>query len=162
LTHNINQELQQSSNTLFFKSGSSQGQVTNTSISFSHTQELFEETEQIPLNIFSQNISGLQAIVKFLHEHKHYSFNTIAKLLSRNPRTIWTSYQAVKDEKLETSSSSKTIPLHLFSNRHFSVLEHLVHYLGNQGLRFNKIAAMLNKDQRTIWTVNARYNKKEQ
>jgi len=45
------------------------------------------------------------------------------------------------------------IPSFVFKDRTLSVLEVMVEYLrDNKGMKFNDIALMLNRDERTIWT----------
>ncbi|MFH1174212.1 MAG: hypothetical protein V1725_03710 [archaeon] len=122
-----------------------------------HTISL-EET--LPASIFSGKPSGLQAIVKYLHEQKHYSFARIAKLLNRDPRTIWASYAHVR-HLIIPLKESPLLPVHIFADRHASTLEHIVFQLKQQGLTFSAIARLLNKDPRTIWTAHNRLRKKE-
>jgi DNA-binding CsgD family transcriptional regulator len=52
------------------------------------------------------------------------------------------------------------IPTEEFSNRKFSVLENAVAYLRMQGLSTKKIAAALKKNYQTIWTIQARIQRK--
>ena len=69
------------------------------------------------------------------------------------------------EEKLsaanDTSDSKIRIPISIFRDRSLSVLEALSEYLKEcQNMRYCRIAALLNKDQRTIWTVYSRAKKK--
>jgi hypothetical protein len=141
------------------KNGTFVSQFSSESFSFKHQLQLEQQEETLPLSIFT-TISGLQAIVKYLHEQKHYSFAYIAKLLNRDQRTVWTSYAAVKHLCLSDTTNSASIPLHQFSDRTYSILEHLVYYLKQNGNTFSQIARMLNKDPRTIWTAHHRYMKR--
>ena len=53
------------------------------------------------------------------------------------------------------------IPLRILQDRTFAVLESIVEYLKEEkDLRYFEIAELLNKDQRTIWTVYNRAKKK--
>lgn len=53
------------------------------------------------------------------------------------------------------------IPVYLFRDRSVAVLEVLVEYLKDvKGLSFHEIAVLLNRDDRTIWTVYNRVKKK--
>lgn len=48
----------------------------------------------VPALLFSRReLSVLEHIVKFLHEDCGLRYSTIARMLSRDPRTIWTVYQ---------------------------------------------------------------------
>lgn len=54
----------------------------------------------IPLSIFEKaNCTAFEAIVQYLHEEKHLRLSDIAKLLERDPRTIWTVYERVKKKQ---------------------------------------------------------------
>lgn len=53
------------------------------------------------------------------------------------------------------------IPVYLFRDGSVAVLEVLVEYLKDvKGLSFHEIAVLLNRDDRTIWTVYNRVKKK--
>ena len=53
------------------------------------------------------------------------------------------------------------IPLEVISNRKLSVLESIVFYLKEEKhLSYRKIASLLNRDDRTIWTCYSRAKKK--
>lgn len=56
---------------------------------------------------------------------------------------------------------SVMIPSFVFKDRQLKVLEVLVEYLkDNCNLSYHEIAVLLNRDDRTIWTVYHRANKK--
>ncbi len=48
------------------------------------------------LNLANRKLSVLENIVKFLHDCYDLSYSNIAKLLHRDPRTVWTVYQRTK------------------------------------------------------------------
>jgi hypothetical protein len=53
------------------------------------------------------------------------------------------------------------IPLRILQDRTVAVLESIVEYLKDEkGLRYSEIGKLLNRDQRTIWTVYSRVKKK--
>lgn len=61
-----------------------------------------------------------------------------------------------------SSESNLDIPSQIFQNRSLSVLESLVKYLKEEkNLTYSEIARLLNRDDRTIWTVYARVKKKQ-
>lgn len=61
----------------------------------------------------------------------------------------------------QPSPESVPIPSSIFHDRSLSVLEVLVAYLKDQKqLTFHEIARLLNRDDRTIWTVYTRGKKK--
>ena len=54
------------------------------------------------------------------------------------------------------------VPSGIFTDRTVSVLESMVKYLKDEkGFTYKEIALMLNRDQRTIWTVYSRAEKKQ-
>ena len=55
------------------------------------------------------------------------------------------------------------IPSNIFIDRSISVLEAIVKYLKEKkGLTYHEIAVLLNRDDRTIWTVYQRARKKNE
>lgn len=124
-----------------------------------------EKSNDIPISIFNNDtLSALEAITKYLHEERKLKFSHIASFLNRDTRTIWSSYQAAKKKHpsaLSVKHSDIKIPPHQFTDRSLSVLESLVSYLKeNFNLSLHDIASLLNRDDRTIWTVYNRYKKK--
>ncbi|MFH1501046.1 MAG: hypothetical protein ABIE22_03830 [archaeon] len=61
------------------------------------------------------------------------------------------------------SKKEVRIPVDIFKDRNLSVLEVLVEYLKEKlNLSYHKIAVLLNRDDRTIWTVYNRVGKKRE
>lgn len=59
--------------------------------------ELFKEDEiKIPISIFDDKLGMLESISLYLKDELNLSFNQIARLLKRNYKTIWTSYDKAK------------------------------------------------------------------
>lgn len=55
------------------------------------------------------------------------------------------------------------VPAYLFRDRSVAVLEALVEYLKDvNGLSYHEIAILLNRDDRTVWTVYNRVKKKRE
>lgn len=50
----------------------------------------------LPLSIFNKKLGMLQATSLYLKDKLNLSFNDIAKLLKRDYKTIWTSYNKAK------------------------------------------------------------------
>jgi len=120
----------------------------------------------LPVSIFNnKELGSLETIVKYLKENLNLKYHEIAQVLNRNDRTIWTTYNNAvkkKKEKLPVKESKFFIPVSIFKDRKFSVLEALVSYLkDNFNLRYSEIAVLLNRDERNIWTVYNRYKKKK-
>ncbi|MBD3164327.1 hypothetical protein GF323_03940 [Candidatus Woesearchaeota archaeon] len=123
-----------------------------------------ERTTRIPVSIFREELSPVQALVKYLAENRAYRINEIAKLLQRDQRTIGNTYRNANKKHREMISAEETryfIPIEVFSRRKLSFLENLCMYLREQlNLSYHKIAVLLGKNDRTIWTVCKRAEKK--
>ena len=119
----------------------------------------------IPISIFkTSTLSSLEAIVKFLRENRNLSYNRIGMLLCRNPRTLAVTYnvsrrkmQAFFDDSIDNDNSR--IPFTAFTRR-LSILECICVYLKSQGNSYAEISRMIDRDQRTVWTVCKRAEKK--
>ncbi|MFH1850227.1 MAG: hypothetical protein ABH879_08685 [archaeon] len=123
--------------------------------------------EELPVSIFSNDsLSALEAIVKYMKENLRLSFAEISRLLNRNSRTIWTTYQVARKRmpaRFAVTGSAFTIPTSIFQNRTYSVLEAIVSYLHkNTELQFAQIARLLNRSYRTILTVHRRAGIKDE
>jgi len=126
-----------------------------------------KEEIKVPISVFNNDkLGGLETIVKYLRENLLLSFKQIASLTNRNDVALAVSYRNSK-KKLESKFvieeiSPYSIPASILQNRKLSVLENIVSYLkDNFGLAYHKIALLLNRNDRTIWTVYQRANKKK-
>jgi len=111
---------------------------------------------QVPLSIFSQDkLSSLEAIVKYLKEHKAMKISRIALILNRDNRTIWATYANTLKKMPEPLrvEEGQSIPITTIANRKLSVLEHIVSILKQRGHSNHHIALLLHLDDRTIWSV---------
>jgi len=72
----------------------------------------------IPLALFSQ-FGVLETAVKYLVENKGMRYAEIAKLLDRDPRVIWATYNNVKKKSIYIFKevSGYMIPASIFSDR---------------------------------------------
>lgn len=121
-----------------------------------------QETIQIPLEIFKKEIGALEAITKFLKENKNITFAEIARQLKRDQRTIWTAYKK-SEEKYPTKfkkTKSETMPITIFQNQKLTILESVIKHLRKNGLKYSEIGALLNRNERNIWTINNRLKQK--
>lgn len=121
--------------------------------------------DMIPVSIFNNNLlSSLEAIVKYMKENLRLGSGEIAKLLKRDISTVSSTYIKSKKKmpsEFSVSHSKYFIPLSALSNRNYSILESIVKFLKkNLSLSNNEIARLLNRDNRTIWTVYSRAVKK--
>ena len=123
-----------------------------------------KESISLPIYVFSNGLSGLEAISRYLVETVGLRYCQIADLLNRDDRTIWDAYNGAKQkphENLHNSTSCVHVPLQIFNNRTLSILESLTVYLKEEAnLRYCQISSLLNKDARTIWTAYHRAIKK--
>lgn len=126
-----------------------------------YAQTDLQDTLSLPISIFSSSLSGLQAIVRYLHEEKQLTLTEIATLLNRSPKTIWTSYNQTKNQPFIFSENSLHIDVSKFATRTLSVLETIVMHLTQLGYTNVDVARELNIDPRTTWTIKKRAEKKE-
>ncbi|KYK27384.1 hypothetical protein AYK26_03940 [Euryarchaeota archaeon SM23-78] len=125
----------------------------------------YEDEIYLPVTLFKNRLTPLQIIVKYLKENLHKTNKQIALLLNRDPKTIWVTYRSVQKKKAFVFEETDIqvdiqVPLSIFRDRRLSILEALVHYLKNLEMKYSEIARILNKDQRTVWTVHSRAKKK--
>lgn len=122
------------------------------------------ETFDIPVSAFRARLSGLETVVKFLREESKLGFKRIAGLLNRKSNTVWTTYSnAIKKypQKLDTSDYSHSIPISIFKDRKYSILELIVMHLKEHcDLNIKEIASLLNRNYQTIRTAYSRYKTK--
>jgi len=128
-------------------------------------EEVKEEREleiQIPIVIFRHNIGPAEVLCKYLKENKNMRFSEIGNLINRDERTVWINYRNAlkKKENKMRSRGEIFVSVKIFADRKLSILESIVNYLKNQGLKNLEIAELLGKDQRNIWTLYSRVKKK--
>jgi hypothetical protein len=127
---------------------------------------LYEEKKylSLPLSIFSRELSPLESVVKFLKEEFNQNISTIARTIGRDQATIWLTYnhaQKKKKEKIIISETKYWIPISLFKDRKLSILELVVEFLKDSyHLSYHQIAVLIERDDRTIWTVYQRAEQK--
>lgn len=130
----------------------------------------------VPVSIFKSKLAPLEALIKYFKDILGYKLSKIAKLLARDQTTIWTTYHNSLEKKvdlnleiadsilkdLELCSEDLVIPLSIFSDRKFSILESLCYYLRETlNLNYRKIGTLIDRDERTVWTVVNRAKKKK-
>jgi hypothetical protein len=124
-----------------------------------------KEQVLIPLSVFSDRLSALETVVKYMSENLGLKNSRISGLLSRNVRTTWTTYRNASQKLPERFSLSIPerfyIPASALADRRFSTLESIVlHLRENYNLSLHEIALLLKRDDSTIWTVYHRAEKK--
>ncbi|MFH1972371.1 MAG: hypothetical protein ABIJ18_02730 [archaeon] len=116
-----------------------------------------------PISIVNAKVTVLQAVVKYLRENKEYSFKEIAEILGRNEKNIWIAYDTAKKKmpvRFEIVSDEVYIPFEVFRSN-YSPLESVVVYLKKK-MSLHEIGQLLERDDRTIWTVYNRAMKKDE
>lgn len=112
----------------------------------------------IPLSIFKNKSCG-KTLVSYL-KSKGLSFSDIARILNRNPRTVWTLLKNSSEESY-FDDADIMVPAEIFSYRGFSLLESIVFYLRNEKeMSHVQISKSLGKNYQTIRTVYLRALKK--
>lgn len=119
----------------------------------------------LPLSVFNNHyLSALEAITKYIKEELGLNYRQISFLLNRDERTIWGAYNNSKRkmaQKFALDYSRFYIPVPVLEDRSLSVLEAIIEYLKEElQLRYCQIASLLNRDDRTVWTVYHRAKKK--
>ncbi|RME52007.1 hypothetical protein D6783_06090 [Candidatus Woesearchaeota archaeon] len=130
-------------------------------------------TYSVPLALLRENLSVLQATSLYLHEHYGLTFSAIARLLSRDQRTIWTSYHqarnarktlapAVHDPSVQERLPGilETFPADILSRRSLSALEAVVLYLLGKRLNTKTIGKLLGRSCQTIYTIRRKLRAK--
>lgn len=125
---------------------------------------LREEQEKIPVTIFNDELSPLESISRYLKDSLGLSYHEIAVLIGRDERNIWHSYSSSlkkHPEKLDAKETKFFIPLKIFAERRFSILESIaVHLKEEYNLSYREISSMIMRDERTVWTAYNRAAKK--
>ena len=128
-------------------------------ISEAELDRFLAKEPRVPVSIFNPHLSPLEAIVKYLRENEGRRLVEIAKLTGRDQRAIGVTYRRAKNKhpgRLAAPQTRITFPVRLLQDRACSPAEQLVRYLRQQELSFAEIARILNRDDRTIWTVHKR------
>ncbi|MFC1647864.1 hypothetical protein ACFL1B_00225 [Nanoarchaeota archaeon] len=131
-------------------------------LSYSDFEDIIKKKKEViklPVSVFRNKLSPLESIVKYLRENKGLKYKEIGDMLGRDPRVIGVTYTRAKKkvpDMLPERKSKYDVPIDLFKDKTLSVAENLVMYLLSRGLRLHEIAVIMKRDDRTIWTVQAR------
>ena len=114
------------------------------------------------LSVFKGSLSGFEALVLFLKKYQKRDVKSIASLLKREKSTIYATLSKIKQKKATLNESGTIkVPISIFSNRKFSVLESLVSHLKDEmGMSLKEISVKIGKSYSTVKTVYWRYKKK--
>ena len=122
----------------------------------------------IPLYFLGdRSLTVLEALVEYLKEQVRFNYHQIGVVLKRDERNIRDIYLHAKEKRLKKKFKVVVpeklihIPILIFADRRVSALEALVAYLHvKSGFSYHKIAVILNRDDRTIWTCYHRFKQK--
>ena len=125
-----------------------------------------KEEVKVAISVFNnEHLGSLETIVKYLRENLLLSFKQIASLTNRNEIALAVTYRNSKkklEQRFIEEISPYSIPISILKDRKLSVLENIASYLKDTfGLTYHKIALLLNRNDRTIWTVYQRAKKKK-
>ncbi|MFH1849935.1 MAG: hypothetical protein ABH879_07185 [archaeon] len=118
-----------------------------------------EDCLMIPVSVFSNpSLGGLESVTRYLKDCRGFRFCEIARLLNRDARTVRGAYIAgirkAGDEQESDYDGRYSIPLPLLCIRELSILEVITEYLKEtKKLRYCQIAALISRDDRTVWTA---------
>lgn len=133
--------------------------MQNVNVDGKNNEELF-----LPSEIFTRELSSLEAITKYMKENLGMKFCEIAALLGRDDRTIWGAYDSSKVKlaaPFVLAGEGVTIPILLLRSRQYSVLETITLYLKEAyNMKYSEIARLTQRNDRTIWTVYKRAKQK--
>ena len=109
----------------------------------------------------NRNYTILEAVIVYLKERRKLSFRKIASLIQRDLRYVYNSYQNAKEKQLVTeyriSGNFIHIPIEVIADEKLAALESVVKFLKEKhSLSFSEIAKLLDRDDRTVWTVYKR------
>jgi len=117
--------------------------------------------DSVPLSVFKGSLSGFEALVLFLKKYQKRDVKSIASLLNREKSTIYATLAKVKKKETLKETGTVRVPISVFSNRKYSVLESLVSHLKDKvGMSLKEISVQIGKSYSTVKTVYWRYNKK--
>jgi hypothetical protein len=115
-----------------------------------------KENPGVPFSLFGHRKLGvLEILVKCLKESFSMSYSKIARILNRDDRTIWATYNNSRHkykDKFFLKEEQYIIPCNIFFNRRLGPLEALTVYAHDDlHLHFAEISKLLNRNYRTIW-----------
>ncbi|MBR9692093.1 hypothetical protein GOV06_04900 [Candidatus Woesearchaeota archaeon] len=124
---------------------------------------LTREELTIPCTIFIDKLSPLETVVKYMKENLDLDYSKTAELLNRNRKIVWQTYKNAVGKfpkKITAKETDYNIPVSVFRTK-LSILEAVVVYLkDNFELSYHKMGELLQRNERTVWTVYNRAQKK--
>mgnify|MGYP000507102108 CR=1 FL=1 len=141
---------------------------TNQDFKLDHLLNIFNEVKQeysIPLSIFSHHLHPAEALCKYLKEKEGLNNQEIAVLLNRHQKSVWSTYQRARQKmrkKFSIKNEQYHLPLSIFNNRSYSLLESVVQYMNHTHKLSNKqVAKLLGKSSNSIAVLAKRAREKD-
>jgi len=123
----------------------------------SKQKEEMGEEMTVPVSIFkNKDVGPAATLVKYMKENRNMRLSKIARMLNRDDRTIWHEYRLSSGIRGLEEKEGPNIPIEIFKERKFSILESLIFYLRENGRSNIEIANMLGRDPRNIYTIYSR------
>ena len=117
---------------------------------------MIESEILVPTTIFNDTLSPLETTTKYLKENLKLEFPKIGKILGRDRKTVWQAYKNSKKkfpQPIVPADTEFNLPVSLFCSK-LSILEASATYLkDNFNLSFHQIGALLQRSEKTVWTV---------
>ncbi len=119
---------------------------------------------QVPVEIFSTDLSPGESVVKYLKEEKHLRYSEIGAALGRDERGIWSTYQRAARKMpapFMAGTSGLFVPVTVMSERKLSLLESImIHLVDTLQIPVKDCVALLKKSYSTLYTTYARAKRK--
>lgn len=116
-----------------------------------------QELIWIPYSVFKdEKLSAFELVVKYLKEIMGLRNITISKILNRNPKTVWVTYNNCKrkSKKPLQLDSEYAFPVKILSERKLSVLESIVVYASEVlDMDLENISSLTHRKKITIITI---------
>ena len=82
------------------------------------------------------------------------------KPLQRNIDTFTPTATTGLTINIEITNTTKTIPISDYEDQTLTVLETTILHLRKENMKYSEIGRLLNRNERNIWTINNRMQKK--
>lgn len=126
------------------------------------TQAVQDASYKVPVTVYDSDLTPFEATTRYLYE-KELLVSRIAELLGRAPSVVQKTLDASYDKRPEPVKAVPTkfeIPVSRYADKSLGFSEHLCTYLKDEGLTNAQISRIIGLDQRTVWTVLNRAEKK--
>ncbi len=126
----------------------------------------YRKKKYVPVSVFCKELTALETVVKYLVEVYDLGYSDVGRLISKDRQVIWITYKRAcrkVKEKFELDFSEYNIPVSELDSDKLSMTELVVGYLKDFfRLKNTEIAKLLERDDRTIWTIYHRVEEKNE